>query len=361
MGGQTSLGPSLLSDDGSTLRYNGIPVNGSAVQPTTTFYLDAAYTGTSTGAIQTPYKTLSALFAGIAAYVSAGGTGPVAIWCSPSANYSIASATTLPAIGMVIYGNGSTWTFTNGATATAQIVTYDLTTAGGTFVYNYAGTARSEKHGGAFNGSVSVAQGYVHMFGTNLSGNSNTTSVGGASTVGLLYGEALTGSQKIASGGAGGLIALYNVNMTKSSGINIDMTNGGQLLVIGGTLATAAGTANVYLPVANTLTTAHGITGLITTAGVGILGVSGTTTYLAMGDCETTETYCTLVTSYGGAKTLLGALTLMGGATLLSTTAALTTGAGSATGTLTNAPAAGNPTKWIKINDGGTVRYIPAW
>jgi len=199
------------------------------------------------------------------------------------------------------------------------------------------------------------------MFGTNLSGNSNTTSVGGASTVGLLYGEALTGSQKIASGGAGGLIALYNVNMTKSSGINIDMTNGGQLLVIGGTLATAAGTANVYLPVANTLTTAHGITGLITTAGVGILGVSGTTPYLAMGDCETTETYCTLVTSYGGAKTLLGALTLMGGATLLSTTAALTTGAGSATGTLTNAPAAGNPTKWIKINDGGTVRYIPAW
>ena len=32
-----------------------------------------------------------------------------------------------------------------------------------------------------------------------------------------------------------------------------------------------------------------------------------------------------------------------------------------ATGTLTNAPAAGNPTKWIAIDDNGTTRYIPAW
>lgn len=36
-------------------------------------------------------------------------------------------------------------------------------------------------------------------------------------------------------------------------------------------------------------------------------------------------------------------------------------GAGANTATLTNAPATGNPTKWIPINDNGTVRYIPAW
>lgn len=30
-------------------------------------------------------------------------------------------------------------------------------------------------------------------------------------------------------------------------------------------------------------------------------------------------------------------------------------------GTLNNAPAAGNPTKWIPINDNGTIRNIPAW
>lgn len=40
---------------------------------------------------------------------------------------------------------------------------------------------------------------------------------------------------------------------------------------------------------------------------------------------------------------------------------ALTNGAGVATGTLTTAPSAGNPTKWIGINDNGTTRYIPAW
>lgn len=37
-------------------------------------------------------------------------------------------------------------------------------------------------------------------------------------------------------------------------------------------------------------------------------------------------------------------------------------GAGGAnTGTLTNAPSAGNPTKWIRILDNGTVRQIPSW
>lgn len=46
---------------------------------------------------------------------------------------------------------------------------------------------------------------------------------------------------------------------------------------------------------------------------------------------------------------------------LIATSGALTTGAGAALGTLTNAPSAGNPTKWIKINDNGTVRSVPAW
>ena len=36
-------------------------------------------------------------------------------------------------------------------------------------------------------------------------------------------------------------------------------------------------------------------------------------------------------------------------------------GVGAATGTLTNAPTAGNPTKWIPIDDNGTTRHIPAW
>lgn len=46
---------------------------------------------------------------------------------------------------------------------------------------------------------------------------------------------------------------------------------------------------------------------------------------------------------------------------VFATSSSITTGAGASTGTLTNAPAVGNPTKWIPINDNGTTRYIPAW
>jgi hypothetical protein len=47
--------------------------------------------------------------------------------------------------------------------------------------------------------------------------------------------------------------------------------------------------------------------------------------------------------------------------TLLYTSVALANGAAAAAGTLGNAPVAGNPTKWVPINDNGVVRYIPAW
>jgi hypothetical protein len=55
-----------------------------------------------------------------------------------------------------------------------------------------------------------------------------------------------------------------------------------------------------------------------------------------------------------------GNISLPGG-TMFKTAAALTNGAAAAVGTLTNAPVAGNPTKWAPINDNGTTRYIPMW
>jgi len=63
----------------------------------------------------------------------------------------------------------------------------------------------------------------------------------------------------------------------------------------------------------------------------------------------------------GGGMTVQGQVTSSGGATLQATSAALTNGAGASVGTLANAPAAGNPTKWVGINDNGTIRYIPTW
>lgn len=43
------------------------------------------------------------------------------------------------------------------------------------------------------------------------------------------------------------------------------------------------------------------------------------------------------------------------------TSVPLNNGAGVSLGTLTTAPSAGPPAKWIGINDGGVIRYIPAW
>jgi hypothetical protein len=51
----------------------------------------------------------------------------------------------------------------------------------------------------------------------------------------------------------------------------------------------------------------------------------------------------------------------VGSTTMISSSVAFTNGAAANAGTITNAPAVGNPTKWIPINDNGTTRYIPAW
>lgn len=48
-------------------------------------------------------------------------------------------------------------------------------------------------------------------------------------------------------------------------------------------------------------------------------------------------------------------------AVMFTSNVALTNGAAAQSPTMTNGPSAGNPTKWIPINDNGTARYLPAW
>ena len=56
-----------------------------------------------------------------------------------------------------------------------------------------------------------------------------------------------------------------------------------------------------------------------------------------------------------------GALRLPGGAHLVSVAASLDSITAEETATLENAPTAGDPVKWIAIDDNGTTLYIPAW
>ena len=59
---------------------------------------------------------------------------------------------------------------------------------------------------------------------------------------------------------------------------------------------------------------------------------------------------------FGGEVQIAGAAT-----PILHSIVAQNNGAGAAVGTVTNAPVAGNPTKWLEYNDAGVTRYIPAW
>lgn len=93
--------------------------------------------------------------------------------------------------------------------------------------------------------------------------------------------------------------------------------------------------------------------------------LNGTTQFRNFYVYDGKENVITATSSTGlavtGVLSSTGALTTAGGATFHTTSTALTNGAGAAAGTITNAPIAGNPTKWIGINDNGTIRYIPAW
>jgi len=97
----------------------------------------------------------------------------------------------------------------------------------------------------------------------------------------------------------------------------------------------------------------------ITTNGTGRWSVNGSGNLLAQAD----NTYD--IGASGATRPrriyLSAGVTTAGGAVFLTTSTALTDGAGAGSGTILNAPAAGNPTKWIGINDNGTTRYIPAW
>jgi len=64
----------------------------------------------------------------------------------------------------------------------------------------------------------------------------------------------------------------------------------------------------------------------------------------------------------GSAANPVGDIYVQGGANaVLRSASTVTNGAGAGAGTLTNAPSAGDPTKWIPFNDNGTIRYFPSW
>lgn len=96
-------------------------------------------------------------------------------------------------------------------------------------------------------------------------------------------------------------------------------------------------------------------------AGRGVVPASlGGTTDFLRADGTWADPGDALGAASGISLTLSGDITT-GSGVLHKTSAPLTNGAAAQSATLLNAPVAGNPTKWIPIDDNGTTRYIPVW
>ena len=345
------------ASSGSTSNYLGLGVYGTydivKVYPTGEFDVAngtalATFTGevdigsSSYSPASPSYYHGTALTAGAWTY-NMGGSNPahwqVAYFGQPTFS---ASGTTTLAVGATLY--------INGAPANGSNVTITLPLA------------------------IDVAAGNIMFSGNNLELGSTSLR-----TQNMLN---IDGSVTTV-GGSGGTIRLSGASLTTSA--NSDLL---YFILTGGTVNTGANTGltwdgivenGVTFSGSGTFTAAYGINVANTAAGSVTLTTSaGIAVQTQTGGTHNTDFLVGTLTiptgaNYGiyqgdtyvnylnAALTVNGTVTTLGGATFHTTSTALSNGAGSSAGTLTNAPAVGNPTKWIGINDNGTTRYVPAW
>jgi hypothetical protein len=180
---------------------------------------------------------------------------------------------------------------------------------------------------------IPVNSNYIFNVETFDSATTRTILYGDMNAGNLIIGKSTQGTNRD-FGGVPGTNVLKLLNGTKATGANV--IGGGYFYISAGELhwvdsagldTTLSGNANFPAPAAGaTLTTAGNIVFNAPTAG----------------------------------DTLTVAPSVGTGA-LIATNAALTNNAGAQIATTTNGPLAGNPTKWIPVNDNGTIRNIPAW
>ena len=133
--------------------------------------------------------------------------------------------------------------------------------------------------------------------------------------------------------GSGVLSTLFLIGPTGNATLTGGLTTGGSVAVPGASGYFFSGVGSLTMPVSG---------------GLQINDASATNTV------RMTAGASNLLTLNGGLKTT--------GATFaLQTATTLTDNAAAQVATMTNGPTAGNPTKWIAINDNGVTRYIPCW
>jgi len=233
----------------------------------------------------------------------------------------------------------------------------------------------------AFFAIIAFFFGYAYADG--ISTSPNVTSVAGKTGTVTLACIDLTNSAASCSTDAtnatnitsGTLPNTRLASVPNSALANSSTTIGSTNIALGSSSTSLDGLTSVKIPTNGANPFSVGTNANDNGVGLSLLGSSAGKNWFISNNFFTGSTYeITPSTSNGGTTfttpvfklgstgnlTLLGSITL-NSATLLTTTTTLTNGSGSSAGTLTNAPAVGNPTKWIPINDNGTTRYIPAW
>ena len=204
--------------------------------------------------------------------------------------------------------------------------------------------------------TVTWNAGGVTFPGAIFANVTNTASAAGSLLMDLQVG----GVSKIKGDATGRLFAADGTNAAPTYAFQSDATMG-MYVYAGGFLGLRASSGvSLFSGVTESLRVAGGVMSLGSTPisfgtapGISDVGISRVSAGVAgIGNGSAAD--------FSGSLKLTD-LTINRAASILTTSVALTNGAGASAGTIANAPAVGNPTKWIGINDNGTVRYIPAW
>lgn len=186
----------------------------------------------------------------------------------------------------------------------------------------------------------------------------------GADKVQLLGGLALDVATMRASGGNTVFAGNTASGITLNGGISSAGTAGALVFTAGASATGTTGDLTLTVPGVTGAAGSAGQASLNGGNGAGAGGV-GTSWLMTTGNGTLTDGVFTWRDNAGtfsmtfAPKT--GDFRVPGGAQFIRTNTALTNSAAAAAATLLNAPVAGNPTKWIGINDNGTLRQIPAW